>query len=95
MTEPEFDVSIVGASIAGCTAATLLGSQGAKVALVESHATPEHYKVMCTHVLQGSTAPTLRRLGIFEELHAGRRPRERGQHLEPLRLGLPQPRLHG
>ncbi len=68
MKEPEFDVAIVGASIAGCTAATLLGRQGARVALIESHADPEHYKVMCTHVLQGSAAPTLVRLGIFEEL---------------------------
>src|SRR4051794_23034997 len=69
MTEnTDFDVAIVGASIAGCTAATFLGRQGARVALVESHSDPHSYKRMCTHVFQASAAPTLRRLGILEEL---------------------------
>ncbi len=67
MKDTEFDVAIVGASIAGCTAATLLGRQGATVALLESHSAPDHYKVMCTHVFQGSAYPTLRRLGIADQ----------------------------
>ena len=64
----KFDVAIVGASIAGCTAATFLGRQGARVALVESHSDPHAYKRMCTHVFQASSSPTIRRLGILEEL---------------------------
>jgi flavin-dependent dehydrogenase len=69
MTEnTDFDVAIVGASIAGCTAATFLGRQGARVALVESHGDPEAYKVMCTHVFQASGSPTIRRLGIWDDL---------------------------
>ena len=32
---PDYDVAIVGASLAGCTASTFLGRQGAKVALIE------------------------------------------------------------
>ena len=40
MRDDDFDVAIVGASIAGCTAATFLGRQGARVALVESHSDP-------------------------------------------------------
>ena len=49
---------------------------------------------MCTHVFQASGSPTVRRLGILGRPDAGGRPRERRQHLEPLRLGLPLPRLH-
>ena len=64
----DYDVAIVGASIAGCTAATLLGRQGARVALVESHSDPASYKRMCTHVIQASASPTIRRLGLLEEL---------------------------
>jgi flavin-dependent dehydrogenase len=68
MSDSEFDVVIVGASIAGCTSATFLGRQGSRVALVESHSEPDHYKVMCTHVLQGSASPTIRRLAILDDL---------------------------
>ncbi len=68
MTDRDFDVAIVGASIAGCTAATFLGRQGARVALIESHEDPGSYKRMCTHALQASASPTLRRLGVLEPL---------------------------
>jgi 2-polyprenyl-6-methoxyphenol hydroxylase-like FAD-dependent oxidoreductase len=64
----DHDVAIVGASIAGCTAATFLGRQGARVALIESHSDPEAYKVMCTHVFQASGHPVVRRLGILDDL---------------------------
>jgi 2-polyprenyl-6-methoxyphenol hydroxylase-like FAD-dependent oxidoreductase len=70
MADRGYDVAIVGASIAGCTAATFLGRQGARVALVESHGDPASYKVMCTHVFQASGHPVVRRLGILEELEA-------------------------
>jgi 2-polyprenyl-6-methoxyphenol hydroxylase-like FAD-dependent oxidoreductase len=70
MSERDYDVAIVGASIAGCTAATFLGRQGARVALLESHSDPKSYKVMCTHVFQASGHPVARRLGILEDLEA-------------------------
>ena len=74
MSDNEFDVVVVGASIAGCTAATFLGRQGARVALVESHSDPDPYKVMCTHVFQASASPTVRRLGILDDLDEARAP---------------------
>jgi 2-polyprenyl-6-methoxyphenol hydroxylase-like FAD-dependent oxidoreductase len=58
-----FDVAVVGASIAGCTAATLFARAGARVALVESHSDPDAYKRICTHIVQSSANPTLERLG--------------------------------
>ena len=73
----DYDVAIVGASIAGCTAATLLGRQGARVALVESHADPDLYKRMCTHAFQASASRTFHRLGMLEALERAGAPRER------------------
>jgi 2-polyprenyl-6-methoxyphenol hydroxylase-like FAD-dependent oxidoreductase len=70
VTDADYDVAIVGASIAGCTAATFFGRQGARVALLESHSDPSSYKVMCTHVFQASGHPVVRRLGILEDLEA-------------------------
>jgi len=66
----EFDVAIVGASIAGCTTATFLGRQGARVALIESHSDPHAFKRMCTHYIQASSSPTINRLGIDDALEA-------------------------
>src|SRR4051812_30884443 len=71
MTEEQrYDVAIVGASIAGCTAATLLGRQGARVALIERHADPGFYKALCTHFIQASATPTIERLGLAEKIEA-------------------------
>ena len=69
----DYDVVVVGASIAGCTAATFLGRSGAKVALVESHSDPRTFKRMCTHLIQPSASPTIQRLGLrgaIEEVDA-------------------------
>jgi flavin-dependent dehydrogenase len=60
----DYDVAVVGASIAGCTAATFLARSGAKVALLESHSDPKTYKRMCTHLIQASASPTIERLGL-------------------------------
>jgi flavin-dependent dehydrogenase len=60
----DYDVAIVGASIAGCTAATFLARSGAKVALLESHSDPKTYKRLCTHLIQPSASPTIERLGL-------------------------------
>src|SRR3954463_7408246 len=54
-----YDVIVVGASIAGCTAATLLARDGLKVALVEAHRDENMYKRLCTHFIQSSATPTI------------------------------------
>jgi 2-polyprenyl-6-methoxyphenol hydroxylase-like FAD-dependent oxidoreductase len=62
------DVVIVGASIAGCTAARLLAEQGAAVTLVEKRPAQDAYKVVCTHYIQPSATETIERLGLREPL---------------------------
>jgi menaquinone-9 beta-reductase len=66
----QHDVIVVGASIAGCTAAILFGRQGLRVALIERHASAAHYKKLCTHFIQPSATPTLQRLGLAERIDA-------------------------
>ena len=60
----EYDVAIVGASIAGCAAAALYGRRGARVALIERNADPLAYKSVCTTFIQASATPVLERLGM-------------------------------
>jgi menaquinone-9 beta-reductase len=69
-TGERYDVAVVGASIAGCTAATLFGRRGARVALIERQADPRAYKTMCTHFMQSSAVPVIERLGLAEEIKA-------------------------
>lgn len=64
-----YDAVIVGASLAGCTAATLLGRAGARVALVEKQPDPNAFKRMCSHFIQASAVPTLERLGWLEPIY--------------------------
>jgi menaquinone-9 beta-reductase len=66
--EKGFDVAVVGASIAGCAAATLFARRGASVALIESHSDPGAYKHACTHMIQSSANRVLDRLGVADEL---------------------------
>jgi flavin-dependent dehydrogenase len=66
----KYDVIVVGASIAGCTAATFLARDGLKVALVEAHRDMDMYKRLCTHYIQSSATPTIERLGIDKDLDA-------------------------
>jgi 2-polyprenyl-6-methoxyphenol hydroxylase-like FAD-dependent oxidoreductase len=62
------DVVIVGAGIAGCTAARLYAQQGLSVALVEQHADLDWHKRLCTHYIQASAVPTIERIGLGELL---------------------------
>jgi 2-polyprenyl-6-methoxyphenol hydroxylase-like FAD-dependent oxidoreductase len=64
----EYDVAIVGASLAGCTAAILLSRAGAKVALIEKSPDPQAFKRVCSHFIQASAVPTLERLGLYEPI---------------------------
>jgi menaquinone-9 beta-reductase len=66
----DYDVAVVGASIAGCTVATLLGRAGARVALLERRPDAASYKTMCTHFIQPSATPTIERLGLAERIEA-------------------------
>jgi flavin-dependent dehydrogenase len=70
VSAPEYDVVIVGASTAGCTAARLYGQRGARVALVERKPSPTAFKTVCTHYIQPSATPTIRRLGLAELIEA-------------------------
>jgi 2-polyprenyl-6-methoxyphenol hydroxylase-like FAD-dependent oxidoreductase len=62
------DVVIVGASVAGCTAATLFARAGLRVALLEKHRSPDTYKVLCGHFVLGGTQEMLRRTGLWEPM---------------------------
>jgi flavin-dependent dehydrogenase len=64
MTETDFDAVIVGASVAGCTAARLYAQRGARVALVERRPDIDAYKTVCTHYIQPSATPTIEKLGL-------------------------------
>ena len=50
----DYDAVIVGGSLAGCTAAILLGRAGLRVAVVEKQPDPKAFKRMCTHFIQAS-----------------------------------------
>ncbi len=59
-----YDAVIVGGSLAGCTAAMLLGRAGARVAVVEKRPDPAAFKRICSHFIQASAVPTLARLDL-------------------------------
>jgi 2-polyprenyl-6-methoxyphenol hydroxylase-like FAD-dependent oxidoreductase len=63
-----YDVAIVGASLAGCTTAIMLGRAGARVALIDQRAEPSAFKRVCSHFIQSSAVPTLERAGLLEPM---------------------------
>lgn len=67
---PRHDVCIVGASIAGCVAAIAFARAGVSVAVLERHADVQAFKHLCTHYIQASATPVLRRLGLAARLEA-------------------------
>ena len=64
----EFDAVIVGASLAGCATAIMLGRAGARVALVEQRPDASAYKKICSHYIQSSAIATLERLELLEPM---------------------------
>jgi menaquinone-9 beta-reductase len=60
----DVDVAVVGASVAGCTAARLFAQAGARVALVERRPDPAAHKVACTHAILPAATATIERLGL-------------------------------
>jgi 2-polyprenyl-6-methoxyphenol hydroxylase-like FAD-dependent oxidoreductase len=69
MPDHEYDVVVVGGSLAGCAAARLLALRGARVAVVEKRPELDAYKVICTHNIQASAVPAMERLGIVPAIH--------------------------
>ena len=69
-SRPQYDVAIVGASIAGCAAAIFFGRRGHRVALIERDPDPKAYKKVCTHFVQASATPTIERLGLSQTMEA-------------------------
>jgi menaquinone-9 beta-reductase len=64
----DYDAVIVGASLAGCTTAILLGRAGASVALVDKQPNPQAFKRICSHFIQASAVPTIERLNLLEPI---------------------------
>jgi 2-polyprenyl-6-methoxyphenol hydroxylase-like FAD-dependent oxidoreductase len=69
-TVKSYDAVIVGGSLAGCAAATMLGRAGARVAVVEKSPDPAAFKRVCSHFIQASAVPTLERLELIEPMMA-------------------------
>ena len=68
--DSKYDAVIVGASLAGCATAILMGRGGARVALVEKRPDPAAFKRLCSHFIQASGVPTLERLGLLDPIIA-------------------------
>lgn len=64
----DYDVAIVGASLAGSATAILLARSGARVALLEKSPDPRAFKKICSHYIQSSAVGTLERLGLIEPM---------------------------
>jgi|HubBroStandDraft_2_1064218.scaffolds.fasta_scaffold74220_2 2-polyprenyl-6-methoxyphenol hydroxylase-like FAD-dependent oxidoreductase len=67
-TKRSYDAVIVGGSLAGCAAATMLGRAGARVAVLEKSPDPAAFKQICSHFIQASAVPTLERMELLEPM---------------------------
>ena len=63
-----YDVVIVGASVAGCLSAIEFAKRGVRVAVIEKNASPDKYKVVCSHILHANVVEELRALGVYEDM---------------------------
>jgi len=78
-----YDAVIVGASLAGSAAATMLGRAGARVALVEQRPEASAFKRVCSHYIQSSAVSSLERLGLLEPMMQAGAVRSRGRLRTP------------
>lgn len=63
-----YDVVIVGASIAGCSAAIRYGRAGLHVALLDRHDLLSAHKTLCSHILMAGAQAPLQRLGLWDPI---------------------------
>lgn len=82
-SDVDVDVAVVGASVAGCTAARLFAQSGARVALIERRHDPAAYKVACTHAVLPTATPTIERLGLAPLLAERGVPRTQAEFWTP------------
>jgi flavin-dependent dehydrogenase len=64
------DVAVVGGSLGGCATAAQYAQRGLQVVLLERRDDPAAYKKVCTHFIQPSATPLLRRIGLAERIEA-------------------------
>ena len=69
-SQADYDAVVVGASLAGCTTAILLGRAGARIALVEKQPRMDAFKRMCSHAIQPPAVATLERLQLLDPIMA-------------------------
>jgi 2-polyprenyl-6-methoxyphenol hydroxylase-like FAD-dependent oxidoreductase len=65
-----YDVAVVVASVAGCTAAILFARAGLKVALIERRQDIDAYRKFCTHYIIACATPVMVRLGLDKMIRA-------------------------
>lgn len=70
MVDEQYDVLVVGGSIAGCTTAILFARARLRVALLEAEPDMAAYQRRCTGYVQGSATPVLERLALAADLDA-------------------------
>ena len=91
----DYDAVIVGASLAGCATAILLGrGRGAGGAGRAAPSDQGAYKKICSHYIQSSAVPTLERLGLLEPMIEAGAVRSGVAHPRPCRLDRAARRRH-
>jgi 2-polyprenyl-6-methoxyphenol hydroxylase-like FAD-dependent oxidoreductase len=78
-----YDAVIVGASLAGASAAILLARGGARVALVEQRPETGAFKKVCSHYVQSSAISSLERIGLLRPMLDAGAVRSRGRIYVP------------
>ena len=63
-----YEIIIVGASIAGCSAALMYAEKGIRVLIIDKATSIECYKKHCVHFVQPCGTPVLKRLDIYKDI---------------------------
>jgi 2-polyprenyl-6-methoxyphenol hydroxylase-like FAD-dependent oxidoreductase len=66
MNKNNLNFIIVGASIAGCSAAIMLKKNGALVTIIERSESIDSYKKLCTHFIQPISTSILQEIGLLD-----------------------------
>ena len=62
------EIIIVGASIAGCSAALMYAEKGIRVLIIDKATSMESYKKHCVHFVQPCGIPILKRIGLYKDI---------------------------